>query len=42
MACMLSIMPFYYSKNDQGETTAVIFHPGQGIPDNEGKKLKNE
>ena len=31
-----------FIKNDSGEVTAVIFHRGQGLPDSEGKKLKNE
>ena len=31
-----------FIKNDKGEVTAVIVHRGQGLPDSEGKKLKNE
>ena len=31
-----------FIKNDRGEVTAVIFQRGQGLPDSEGKKLKNE
>jgi hypothetical protein len=31
-----------FIKNGRGEVTAVIFHRGQGLPDSEGKKLKNE
>jgi len=31
-----------FIKNDKGEGTAVIFHRSQGLPDSEGKKLKNE
>jgi hypothetical protein len=37
-----SPLQFIFAKNDQGETTAVILHFNQGLPDNEGKKLKNE
>jgi hypothetical protein len=32
---------FSFVKNDEG-VTAIIFHPGQGLPDTEGKKLKSE
>jgi pimeloyl-ACP methyl ester carboxylesterase len=32
---------YTFVKNDEG-VMAVIFHPGQGLPDHEGKKLKNE
>jgi hypothetical protein len=31
-----------FIKNDKGEVTAVIFHRGQGLPESEGKKLKDE
>jgi len=31
-----------FIKNDKGEVTAVIFHRSRGLPDSEGKKLKNE
>jgi pimeloyl-ACP methyl ester carboxylesterase len=31
-----------FIKNDRGEVTAVIFHRGQGLPDSDGKKLKNK
>ena len=31
-----------FIKNGRGEMTAVIPHRGQGLPDSEGKKLKNE
>ena len=31
-----------FIKNDRGEVTAVILHRGQGLPDSEGKKLKNK
>jgi len=36
-------MTFTFVKNDQGEATALIHHlAGLGLPDTEGKKLKNE
>ncbi|MGB7747304.1 MAG: hypothetical protein WBN75_08450 [Verrucomicrobiia bacterium] len=31
-----------FIKNDRGEVTAVIFHRGKGLPESEGKKLKDE
>jgi len=31
-----------FIKNDRGDVTAVIFHRGRGLPECEGKKLKNE
>jgi hypothetical protein len=37
-----SPLQFIFAGNDQGETTAVILHLNQGVPDDEGKKLKNE
>jgi hypothetical protein len=33
---------YTFVKNDEGETTAIVFHPGQGLPDTEGTKLDNE
>jgi len=30
-----------FIKNDKGEATAVIVHHPAGLPDTEGKKLKN-
>lgn len=37
-----SPLQFTFVKNDKGETTAVILHLGQDLPDSEGKKLKSE
>jgi hypothetical protein len=36
-----SPLQFSFIRNDKGETTAVILHAGQGLPDSEGKKLEN-
>jgi hypothetical protein len=35
-------LQFSFIRNDKGETTALILHPGQGFPDSEGKKVENE
>ena len=37
-----SLQELTFIKNDRGEVTSVIFHRGQGLPDSEGKKLKNK
>jgi hypothetical protein len=37
-----SPLQFSFIRYDKGESTAVILHRPQGLPDTEGKKLKNE
>ena len=38
-----ALLTFTFIKNDKGEVMAIIHHmAGLGLPDSEGKKLKNE